>query len=153
MFTVTIKTDSDLIVKEYAERILLADALRSAGIHQLKPCGGKGICGKCKVTANGKEVLSCITYADSDTYIDYTTSAENIQALTEGTAADFKKDPLVENGFGMAVDIGTTTIASYLYKFPECEIISSEGILNTQSEFGADVISRIEYCDRGRPGI
>ncbi len=149
MFTLTIKTNNQTIKKEYNDKILLSDALSDAGIHQLKPCGGNGICGKCKVIANGHEVLSCKTYIDSDTIVDYTAKSDNIQGLTDGVAKSFNKKPLVQNGYGLAVDIGTTTIAGYLYSFPEGDLVYTKGVLNTQAEFGADVISRIEYSDKG----
>ena len=149
MFTITIKTNNKIIKKEYSNKVLLSDALSDAGIHQLKPCGGNGKCGKCKVIANGKEVLSCITYADTDTTVEYTPDGDNIQGLTDGISAAFDKKPLVKEGFGLAVDIGTTTIAGYLFEFPQCRLVYTKGVLNTQAEFGADVISRIEYSDKG----
>ena len=35
-------------------------------IHGDKPCGGHGICGKCKVILEGNEVLACQTLIDRD---------------------------------------------------------------------------------------
>ena len=47
--------------------------------------------------------------------------------------------------YGTAFDIGTTTVAAYLYNLNtgECEAVSS--ILNPQRKFGADVITRISH--------
>lgn len=149
MFTVTIKTNSGEKKTEYSQRVLLSDALADAGIHQDKPCGGKGTCKKCTVTANGERVLACMTYAESDTIINYTTETEDIQGIVFANEINFQKNPLIENGYGLAVDIGTTTIAGYLYKFPECELIKSTGLSNLQKAHGADVISRIEYASAG----
>ncbi|MCM1496787.1 MAG: ASKHA domain-containing protein [Bacteroides sp.] len=49
---------------------------------------------------------------------------------------------------GVAFDIGTTTIASALIELEGGKILSQVGCLNRQAEFGADVVSRIQYaCD------
>ena len=52
----------------------------------------------------------------------------------------------------MAVDIGTTTVAAYLYRFPEGELEQCLCYPNPQSAFGGDVISRIDYASRGGLG-
>jgi len=123
--------------------------LEQLGIVQNKPCGGLGKCGKCKVTANGKQVLACCTYINENTCIDYTTNIGDIQGVTKGILKNFDKKPMAESGYGMAIDIGTTTIAGYIYKFPQCECVMSDSVANTQSVCGADVISRIEYSNKG----
>jgi len=47
--------------------------------------------------------------------------------------------------FGIAVDIGTTTIAAYLYNLADGRKVDVYSLLNPQRKFGADVLSRIEY--------
>jgi len=47
--------------------------------------------------------------------------------------------------YGVAVDIGTTTIATYLYDLSTGKAISTYSLLNPQSKFGADVITRIDH--------
>ena len=44
---------------------LLTAAIK-AGIMIHAACGGEGLCGKCKATVNGKEVLACQTIVESD---------------------------------------------------------------------------------------
>lgn len=149
MFHITVRNGKSQKRLEYSEKILISDALRDAGINHIQPCGGKGICRKCTVLANGKNVLACTTYVQSDTCIDYSIQENNIQGLTEGFEKKFDKKPLIENGYGMAVDIGTTTVACYLYKFPECVLVSKKGVLNEQAQYGSDVITRIEFCNNG----
>jgi len=51
--------------------------------------------------------------------------------------------------YGIAIDIGTTTIAAYLLNIGTGEIIDSTSGLNSQKVFGADVISRIEFSMQG----
>ena len=44
----------------------LLEALRRAGLAPDAPCGGNGTCGKCKVSVDGRQVLSCQTTVDRD---------------------------------------------------------------------------------------
>ena len=46
---------------------------------------------------------------------------------------------------GVAIDIGTTTVAAYFYNLKTGELIDTQSGLNTQRTYGADVISRIEH--------
>ncbi len=50
--------------------------------------------------------------------------------------------------YGVAVDIGTTTIAAYLYELNEKKPVAVESMLNPQQKYGADVISRIDYSTK-----
>lgn len=47
--------------------------------------------------------------------------------------------------YGIAVDIGTTTIVMDVVNMITGDIIGSQSVLNSQMQFGADVISRIQY--------
>lgn len=51
---------------------------------------------------------------------------------------------------GLAVDIGTTTIAAYLIDLLTGREIGVYSCLNPQRKFGADVISRIQYTNEAR---
>ncbi len=62
--------------------------------------------------------------------------------FTDGTERFREKD--AEANLGIAVDIGTTTVAMYLCDLERGEIVSSTGIKNPQSIYGADVISRMD---------
>lgn len=150
MFTVTIQTENQRFVQEYEQEVLAAQALADAGIIQSKPCGGRGVCGKCTIRLNGKNVLSCKTKISSDSTIDYTTGSQSIQGITDGMMRNFSKNPIILEGFGAAVDIGTTTIAGYIYSFPSCKLVKAVCVPNPQSEFGADVISRIDAFSAGK---
>jgi uncharacterized 2Fe-2S/4Fe-4S cluster protein (DUF4445 family) len=50
---------------------------------------------------------------------------------------------------GMALDIGTTTLAAYLCDLGSGRQLASASMLNPQRSFGADVISRIEQAAAG----
>ncbi len=60
------------------------------------------------------------------------------------TSGNLPKGPTGKSGFGIAVDIGTTTVAAYLYDFGKGECVAVESALNPQVSFGVDVISRIK---------
>ena len=59
----------------------------------------------------------------------------------------------VENSYGMAVDIGTTTIAAYLCNLTTGKVVRRDSLLNSQVSFGDDVISRISYCMMNDDGL
>ncbi|HEX2946400.1 MAG TPA: ASKHA domain-containing protein [Clostridia bacterium] len=50
--------------------------------------------------------------------------------------------------FGIAVDIGTTTVAAYLFDLGSGKCVSTASTLNPQRKYGADVISRIDHSSR-----
>jgi len=53
---------------------------------------------------------------------------------------DFKRD-----GYGLAIDIGSTTIAAHLCSLTSGEVIATGGIMNPQIRFGEDLMSRVSY--------
>ncbi len=54
------------------------------------------------------------------------------------------------NLLGVAVDIGTTTLVLYLYDLETGEKLAVDSMYNPQKEFGADVISRIQFANKSR---
>lgn len=138
-----------------AENSSILDALRDFGVTGIHaPCGGNGTCKQCSVTITGKvkstktgeiidavaeELLSCCHTPMSDCEVIL---PENHAAtvLTTG-ATDIA--PCGE-GLGIAIDIGTTTVAVYLYDLKTGVKLDVESDRNAQRPFGADVISRIQ---------
>jgi uncharacterized 2Fe-2S/4Fe-4S cluster protein (DUF4445 family) len=47
--------------------------------------------------------------------------------------------------FGMAVDVGSTTIAAHLCNLESGEVVASAGSMNPQIRFGEDLMSRVSY--------
>jgi len=47
--------------------------------------------------------------------------------------------------FGVAVDLGSTTIAAHLCDLQSGEVVASAGIMNPQIRFGEDLMSRVSY--------
>jgi uncharacterized 2Fe-2S/4Fe-4S cluster protein (DUF4445 family) len=52
----------------------------------------------------------------------------------------FKSD-----GYGLAIDIGSTTIAAHLCNLTSGEVVATGGIMNPQIRFGEDLMSRVSY--------
>lgn len=69
------------------------------------------------------------------------------------TSGNLPKGPTGKTGFGIAVDIGTTTVAAYLYDYDKGECVAVESAINPQVTFGVDVISRIKYCRDKEDGV
>ena len=144
--------------------------LAADAAHVKKPCGGHGKCGKCRVTVRGgvspvtsteralltdEEIaagarLACLARITGECeIITFSADGESIIVTTAGT--DVEELHPVFSELGIAVDIGTTTVAARLYD-KKGNILSEATALNSQSEFGADVISRIEAALGGNDG-
>lgn len=54
---------------------------------------------------------------------------------------------LHEDGiYGLAIDLGSTTIAAHLTNLDTGEVVASSGIMNPQIRFGEDLMSRVSYA-------
>jgi uncharacterized 2Fe-2S/4Fe-4S cluster protein (DUF4445 family) len=51
----------------------------------------------------------------------------------------------VEDAYGVAIDVGTTTVAAYLCNLRSGEVIATGSMMNPQISYGEDVMSRISY--------
>lgn len=116
------------------------------------PCGGNGICGKCRVNIQGEgHVISCLYSVKRDitaflpekkemkvlaTQYEFTRLVE----LSPGGSSGLASVP-----FGIAIDIGTTTMVFYIVNLLSGSMVDIVTTVNPQSRYGADVISRINY--------
>jgi uncharacterized 2Fe-2S/4Fe-4S cluster protein (DUF4445 family) len=48
--------------------------------------------------------------------------------------------------YGLAIDLGSTTIAAHLCDLQTGEVIASSGLMNPQIRFGEDLMSRVSYA-------
>ncbi len=60
---------------------------------------------------------------------------------------------VVEKGYGLAVDIGTTTVAAYLCGLSTGDVIATDSMMNPQVAYGEDVIARINYSMTHKDGL
>ena len=132
--------------------ILLQDALTAAGFAIDNPCGGRGKCGKCAVKVEGTlseptnhEVehgarLSCQTtlLGDAEVWLP-DTQANRIETSSDRLTLE---DPLGQ-GYGAALDIGTTTLVLKLYDLTDGRELATAARMNPQRSVSADVMGRI----------
>lgn len=143
------------IVKFYrsGELINTADAIEGETIYaRIKaedlyieaPCGGRGRCGKCLVqlSEHGEKVRACQTlvHGDMEVYLP-----DEMKMKIAG-ADSISKTVTYTGPLGIAVDIGTTTVVAHLTDIPNCTRLATASGVNAQRVYGADVISRIQYC-------
>ncbi|HET7715079.1 MAG TPA: ASKHA domain-containing protein [Bauldia sp.] len=67
-------------------------------------------------------------------------------ALREGSDIVGLWPGLVDRVYGVAVDIGSTTVAAHLADLTTGETLASAGIMNPQIRFGEDLMSRVSYA-------
>jgi uncharacterized 2Fe-2S/4Fe-4S cluster protein (DUF4445 family) len=58
----------------------------------------------------------------------------------------------VGSAFGVAIDIGSTTVAGHLCDVFSGEVIASAGVMNPQIRFGEDLMSRVSYVMMNKGG-
>ena len=158
--TINLNTDS-----KTTDKTTILEYCRSHGIAGIEtPCGGKGTCGKCKVTVTKpyyKDVLACQTKICDGMEIivgrkeSTGTKEDSMVVLTNGGNASEKFNEHVNEHVNRnvedtlaACDIGTTTVVCYLIDKETGQIISTRSGANPQRSFGADVLSRIDAAAR-----
>lgn len=170
--TINLNTDS-----KTTDKTTILEYCSSHGIAGIEtPCGGKGTCGKCKVTVTKpyyKDVLACRTKICDGMEIivgrkeSTGTKEDSMVVLTNGGNVSEKFNEHVNRNVVLkeetanvsekvesnedtlaACDIGTTTVVCYLIDKETGQIISTRSGANPQRSFGADVLSRIEAAGR-----
>jgi uncharacterized 2Fe-2S/4Fe-4S cluster protein (DUF4445 family) len=58
-----------------------------------------------------------------------------------------------EGAYGLAVDVGSTTVASYLCDLRTGELLATESTMNPQVSYGEDLMSRISYTMSNPDGL
>ena len=53
---------------------------------------------------------------------------------------------LHEKAYGVAIDVGSTTLAGHLADLADGSVIASAGVMNPQIRFGEDLMSRVSYA-------
>ena len=115
------------------------------------PCGGKGVCGKCRVLLDGAGVLSCCHTVERSAEILLPQAAGVSEIVSDGYMKEFRFVP--KEGFGAAIDIGTTTVVAALYDLSSGRELDTLSRLNSQKIYGQDVISRIRHAADEADGL
>jgi uncharacterized 2Fe-2S/4Fe-4S cluster protein (DUF4445 family) len=154
-FNVIFKPDGRQITIHAGATLL--EAAGQAGIILNSVCGGKGTCKKCVVylEPDGKQILACQYRIQSDLIVTIPPSSRYFEQkiLEHGIDAHLNIQPTVHEKyldkdgiFGLAVDIGTTTVVAKLINMTDGKCLATKAALNPQSHHGNDVISRIAYA-------
>ena len=138
------------------------------------PCGGQGVCGKCRirllkgslpVTEADRKVftpaqlqagwrLACQAVSGKEAVeIAIPAGEKEFAALSLAAAAKQEKEIYRNHQYGFAIDIGTTTIAIALADITTKKLVTAKTAVNNQRAFGADVISRIQAANEGKEAL
>lgn len=142
----------------------LQDALFPQGVEF--PCGGHGRCRGCKVkvvqgnapiSAEQARLLSpaelaagwrlaCLLTAENDMTL------EIAQWEAAILADDTPLSATPREGLGVAVDLGTTTLAAQLVDLATSHVLAIVTALNPQARHGADIMTRVQHAltEQGR---
>lgn len=128
------------------------DVLQLERVDIQATCGGVGKCGRCQVLVRDDEGLSyrlACTTPVSDGMEVVVEHAGVMEVLETGVTNEFPPDEGAE-GYGVSIDIGTTTVVAYLHDLATGKRLASVGRPNPQIAFGSDVISRISASVDGK---
>lgn len=171
-----------ILVPPSASGTCLTAFLSHQGIAISAPCGGRGVCGKCRVQVLSGQFLSHITgkvlTPDAEGYIlacqaicppegaeiavpdatgdgltvSMVTTAQAVKPSSAAGGASGKVPDSYGGAIsdGVALDIGTTTLAAARVDRVTGRVLETVSCLNPQQSFGADVISRIGACKEGQ---
>lgn len=164
-----VRINGEIFEAEESENLL--DLIKKNNLQIENPCNGLGTCGKCKVKlsvaskVNSEQMkflndmdvknnirLACMTEVSSDMEVFLSDSEKEERVLSEGFMREYKIN--AREGYGIAVDIGTTTIVCSLVDLKTGEIRDKASMVNPQKQFGLDVLSRITYnIEMGTEGL
>ena len=153
----------------------LMEGIRNTFLQLNFICGGRGDCGRCQVrflkgtsaiTAAERQCfeeaqlqsgyrLACKAKPEGDCLVEILFREEAEHAiLTTYEKQDFgenRQSVLIKKDkpYGIAVDIGSTTIVMQLILLQTGEAVETYAAMNRQRSFGADVLSRIQAANEG----
>jgi uncharacterized 2Fe-2S/4Fe-4S cluster protein (DUF4445 family) len=160
---VTVRLEPLGQVFEVARGTPLRDLLFAYGVEF--PCGGHGRCRKCRVrllegrlplTADEERILTAGELAEGWRLACRCAAHGDItleigQWETAILADDRRVAFTPREGFGVAVDVGTTTLVAQLLDLETGQVLGVRSALNPQTSYGSDVMSRVQTA-LARPG-
>ncbi len=146
--TVINRDGSAEMISAEEDRTLL-EVLQEAGKSVFAYCGGTKTCGRCKVLvrddAGIRYELACETKARDGIEI----ILENSNVVDIAGMDELDTPSLLEGStYGIAADIGTTTMVFHLVDMATRSVVASVGKVNPQVVYGGDVISRISSSSK-----
>jgi uncharacterized 2Fe-2S/4Fe-4S cluster protein (DUF4445 family) len=159
--TVRIQLEPLSVAVEVPRGVSLASVLPQFGLEF--PCGGTGLCGGCGVHVLAGSLP--ITEQDRSLFSDAELAAGwrlACQACAQMPlvleCGQWHMDVLTDNsglsgagksGLGIAIDLGTTTIAAQMIDLATGSVLAVQTDLNPQASFGSDVMSRVRAALQG----
>lgn len=133
----------------------LAELLAASGHGLNTRCGGRGLCRGCQVEwvrADGPpEIVKACQVPAQDAAVEVRIPRESLadESLSGVSAFDLRRPydapRLGAKGMGLALDIGTTTLAAALWDLSTDRCLGTATRANPQRRFGDDVLSRIGF--------
>ena len=136
------------------------------------PCNGSGKCGKCvvqykkgatKPSGRDREIfskeqlekgfrLACQSYPGDDYEVLIPQAEEEMEVVSDWVdrRQQETENSWKEDGFGICIDIGTTTLAGILVDMATGMDCQTSVRINHQRTYGADVLSRIQASNNGK---
>lgn len=167
METVRVRFEPEGVETDVRPGATIHEAAAEAGVLLEAPCGGLGRCGSCRVQASGglrpagsteREVLSGADLA-TGTRLSCLARVDGPEAVTAWramprpvriqTGAPAVAGGPSREGLGVAVDLGTTTVAASLYDLSDGRLLDTASALNPQVGFGHDVMTRVSRAIAG----
>ena len=138
---------------------VIGEIISEMGLPLEQPCAGRGTCGLCKVLAEKgvappDEVerehltqgeialdnrLACRARVESDVRVVLSPIVVYSNKIFKASNRYKKTD----SALGLAIDLGSTTVAAFLTILEDGEVCTGSASLNQQTVYGADVISRL----------
>jgi uncharacterized 2Fe-2S/4Fe-4S cluster protein (DUF4445 family) len=162
---ITVVYGEEIKTTEAGAGTLLGDAIIATGLPLEQPCAGRGTCGKCKVLveagASPLDEIELEQLTPGERAVGYRLACRaRIQDDVKVTLAPivvysnksfrasnrYKRDTSVP--LGLAIDLGSTTVAAFLTMLDDGEVCAGSATLNQQTVFGGDVISRLAAVRR-----
>jgi uncharacterized 2Fe-2S/4Fe-4S cluster protein (DUF4445 family) len=160
MPTVTVIYGEEVKTVEAAAGSLLGDAIAATELPLEQPCAGRGTCGKCKVlveegAAPPDEVelenltpgelavgnrLACRARIQDEMKVALAPIVVYSNKIFRASSR-YKREK--QAPLGLAIDLGSTTVAAFLTMLDNGEVAAGAASLNQQTVYGADVISRL----------
>lgn len=142
----------------------LAEILSSAGLPLNTRCHGRGLCRGCHVVAESgpkRDVFACQYRLASGEHLAIAIPARSLLSHPPSVVSDFQTgvpagcDPIFTGSgtLGIAVDIGTTTVAMLLVDLSNGTVLARATALNAQVARGDNVLTRIQLCQDDKANI
>lgn len=159
MTALTVVYGEEIKTIDVPDGSVLGEVIPLTGLPLEQPCAGRGTCGKCKVlvesgVAAPDEIelqhltpgelaldnrLACRARMQGETKV----VLSPIVVYSNKSFRSSNRYKRTDTPLGLAIDLGSTTVAAFLTMLDDGEVCAGGASLNQQTVYGADVISRL----------